>query len=439
MVTYGQCPRVSSSVASEWCPRLAPLVRAFATACWPAAAASHPSPPSTSATAARASAASVTGFEPTAWIPPMKLRRMDDTARYAVVATRQAFEDASYPLGGDGDDHAGVIMGTFTAGGQATSEYLRALHAGGPAGAPAILFNSTVANAPASLAALEFKLRGPNVTISQKESSGLAAIVSATDAIRLGRAPALAAGGVDAIFDIFFRVHSRFGVMADGDAPGPVRPAPPWIRPRRGRLCAPARGRDGAGDCGRRSATARSWGSQAEVRPSASTSGPTRRRRLREPCMTPSATPAFHLATSTWCMPRPTRPRCSTASKRRRWRWCLAPPGRWSRRSKVRSGNSARPARRRVRRHSCVARRAKCRRSPGSPRSTRRRAVSILRVRVNRRPVRSFWSTARRRADRSSASCCAWRVVEWYHACYDHPRECTSRLTNSPCAAVSQS
>ena len=126
-------------------------------------------------------AASVTGFEPTAWIPPMKLRRMDDTARYAVVATRQAFEDASYPLGGDGDDHAGVIMGTFTAGGQATSEYLRALHAGGPAGAPAILFNSTVANAPASLAGLEFKLRGPNVTVSQKESSGLAAIVSATE------------------------------------------------------------------------------------------------------------------------------------------------------------------------------------------------------------------------------------------------------------------
>jgi 3-oxoacyl-[acyl-carrier-protein] synthase II len=166
-------------------------------------------------------AASVTGFEPTAWIAPMKLRRMDDTARYAVVVTRQAFEDAAYPLGGDGDDHAGVIMGTFTAGGQATSEYLRALHAGGPAGAPAILFNSTVANAPASLAGLEFKLRGPNVTVSQKESSGLAAIVSATDTIRLGRAPAIAAGGVDAIFDIFFRVHSRFGVMADGGAPGP--------------------------------------------------------------------------------------------------------------------------------------------------------------------------------------------------------------------------
>lgn len=158
--------------------------------------------------------ATVRGFDATTWIPPMKLRRMDDTARYAVVVARQAFADAGYAIADDGDDQAGIILGTFTAGGQATSEYLTALHRGGPAGAPALLFNSTVANAPASLAGLEFKLRGPNVTVSQKEASGLAAIVMAVDAIRLGRSRAIAAGGVDAIFDIFFRVHDRFGVMA---------------------------------------------------------------------------------------------------------------------------------------------------------------------------------------------------------------------------------
>jgi 3-oxoacyl-[acyl-carrier-protein] synthase II len=158
--------------------------------------------------------ASVTGFDATAWIPPMKLRRMDDTARYAVVATRQALEDAGYPFPTEGDDDAGIVLGTFTAGGQATSEYLTALHKGGPTGAPALLFNSTVANAPASLAGLEFKLRGPNVTVSQKEASGLAAVVTATDALRLGRSRAIATGGVDAIFDIFFRVHDRFRVMS---------------------------------------------------------------------------------------------------------------------------------------------------------------------------------------------------------------------------------
>jgi 3-oxoacyl-(acyl-carrier-protein) synthase len=159
-------------------------------------------------------AAWIDGFDAAAWIAPMKLRRMDDTSRYAVVIARQALEDARYPLAAAGDDAVGVVLGTFTAGGAPTSEYLRALHQGGAAAAPALLFNSTVGNAPASLAGLEYKLRGPNVTVSQKEASSLGAIVTATDMLRSGRANALVAGGIDAIFEIFFRVHDAFHVMA---------------------------------------------------------------------------------------------------------------------------------------------------------------------------------------------------------------------------------
>ena len=43
-------------------------------------------------------AAQVRDFDATAWIPPMKLRRMDASAQFAIVAVRQAFEDAGYPL-----------------------------------------------------------------------------------------------------------------------------------------------------------------------------------------------------------------------------------------------------------------------------------------------------------------------------------------------------
>jgi len=158
-------------------------------------------------------AASIAGFDPSQWIPPMKMRRMDHTSRFAVVVVRQALESARYPMPVDGDDRVGVVMGTYTAGGQHTTEYLAALHAGGATAAPALLFSSTVANAPASQAALECKLRGPNITLSVKEASGLAAIVTATDLLRLGRASALVAGGVDALFEIFFSVHDRFGVL----------------------------------------------------------------------------------------------------------------------------------------------------------------------------------------------------------------------------------
>jgi 3-oxoacyl-[acyl-carrier-protein] synthase II len=170
-------------------------------------------------TCASRRAACVMGFDATAWIPPMKLRRMDDTSRYAVVIARQALNDAAYPLVANGDERVGVILGTFTAGGQPTTEYLTALHAGGPAGAPALLFNSTVGNAPASLAGLEYKLRGPNITIGLKEASSLSAIVTATDMLRLGRTSVLVSGGVDAIFEIFFRVHDRFNVLASDDRP----------------------------------------------------------------------------------------------------------------------------------------------------------------------------------------------------------------------------
>ncbi|MGH9310547.1 MAG: beta-ketoacyl-[acyl-carrier-protein] synthase family protein [Vicinamibacterales bacterium] len=158
-------------------------------------------------------AARVADFDAARWIAPMKLRRMDATGPFALVAVQQAMDHAHYNVAGQGDDRAGVVFGTYSAGGHATNDYLAALFRGGPTGAPALMFNSTVANAAAGLAGLEFKLRGPNATISQKEASGLAAIAAAVDLLRAGRADAIAAGGIDAVYEIFFRTHDQFGVM----------------------------------------------------------------------------------------------------------------------------------------------------------------------------------------------------------------------------------
>jgi 3-oxoacyl-[acyl-carrier-protein] synthase II len=155
----------------------------------------------------------VADFDPARWISPMKLRRMDESGPFALVAVQQAMQDARWQVDPDGDDRTGVVLGTYSAGGQATHEYLEALFRRGPAGAPAILFNSTVSNAAAGLAGLEFKLRGPNVTISQKEASGLAAIAAGVDLIRNRRADAVAAGGMDVVYDIFYRAHDLFRVM----------------------------------------------------------------------------------------------------------------------------------------------------------------------------------------------------------------------------------
>ena len=158
--------------------------------------------------------AAVSGFDPAEWISPMKLRRMDPTAAYAIAAARIAIEESRQPLQSSGDDSGGVVLGTWSAGGPMTQEYLGALFRDGPSGVPGLIFNSTVGNAAASLAGLEFKLRGPNTTISHKEASGLAAVVTAVNLIREHRAAWLVTGGVDIAYEIFFKAHDRFGVMS---------------------------------------------------------------------------------------------------------------------------------------------------------------------------------------------------------------------------------
>ena len=156
----------------------------------------------------------VAGFEPTNWIAPMKLRRMDPTGVFAVAASRMAIDDARQPLDEDGHDTGGIVLGTWSAGGQAMQEYLTALFRSGPGGVPALIFNTTVGNAAASQVGLEFKLRGPNTTTTHKEASGLSAVVSAAEFLEQGRASWLVAGGVDSIYEMFFKAHDRFAVMS---------------------------------------------------------------------------------------------------------------------------------------------------------------------------------------------------------------------------------
>ena len=179
----------------------------------------------------------LTGFDATKYLPPLKLRRVDAVARVAIAATRDALDDAGFPHHASGYDTIGVVLGSFSAGVHATGEYLESFLKGGPTGAPALLFSSTVGNAPASQCGLEYGLRGPNTTLMHKEASGLSAINFATHLIRRGKATAVVAGGADDIYERFYRVHDWFGVMADsrhadGDAAAPI--AMPFDAARRG-------------------------------------------------------------------------------------------------------------------------------------------------------------------------------------------------------------
>ncbi len=154
------------------------------------------------------------GFDPAAFIPPLKLRKIDSVGRLAVVSTRLLFEDAGCPPGPSGRDDAGIALGTCTAGLDSLVEYLGGLTDHGPTGVPAILFSNTVSNAPASLCAIEFGLRGPNVTFNQREASSLAALAFSVSAIRERRTAAMVTGGAECLEQTFFKVHDRFRALS---------------------------------------------------------------------------------------------------------------------------------------------------------------------------------------------------------------------------------
>ena len=308
-------------------------------------------------------AAQVTGFEPAKWVAPMKLRRLDRTGVYALALAQLAIEDAQRTPTPDGDDRSGVVLGTWTAGGQSTQQYLDAFFRSGPASAPALLFDSTVANSAASLAGMEYKLRGPNVTVSHKEASGLGAIVCAAELLRADRACGLLAGGVDAVFETFFKAYDGFGVMS-GDAAFSSRQSP-FDCERAGFVL-------GEGAFGL-------WLEQSDDRTGGQGGGSPWRRRRRsggaaQPVARQAGAAGAHDAVGArgrWAV-APGRRRRLRVGERDGWprsdrggsvvrsSSAVAVPS--SRRSRERSANSARPAEPPVRPRSCADARDACRR-----------------------------------------------------------------------------
>ena len=148
--------------------------------------------------------------EPRRVIPASALRRLDANSRFSVLAAAAALEDAGLTA----RDRTGIVLGTNAAGILPVAEFLGMIASEGSAAAPPILFPFTVANAPASQCALLLGLRGPNLTIVQKEGSSCGALVTASRILASGGAEALVAGGADDLTPQFYEVCERLGVLS---------------------------------------------------------------------------------------------------------------------------------------------------------------------------------------------------------------------------------
>src|SRR3954451_10945391 len=154
--------------------------------------------------------ARVHDFKPRDFINPMKMRRMNSLSRFGVAAAKLALTDAAIDPG----RNTGVALGTAFGPVQTSVDYMQEYVEKGAALAPPQLFAESVANAPGSHIAIESDFRGFNITITQRESSALAAAMYAASQVVKGSVDAALTGGVEEASEMTISVLEQLGVLS---------------------------------------------------------------------------------------------------------------------------------------------------------------------------------------------------------------------------------
>ena len=143
--------------------------------------------------------AEINDFDPAAYFPPHKLKRIDRYAQFALVLTRQALEDAGLTYTPEQPrTNAGVSFGTAL-GGITTAELTHEKFVReGSKPIPAALALQVFGGSGHSNIAIAHGLRGYGTTNSNSCASGTVAVGEAFRVIREGRVDVMVAGAAEA-------------------------------------------------------------------------------------------------------------------------------------------------------------------------------------------------------------------------------------------------
>jgi len=156
---------------------------------------------------------------------------LDRASAFSLAAASMALRQAAWPK--DGVD-AGLCLGSAW-GCQDTIElYTRKLVESDPKFAPPLVFTHSYANAPNSLVAIEFALRGHNACFAGGAGAGADALQHALDMVRAGQSRRLLAGGVDVVSEIALRAMIADGLASVSGVGRPFDPAADGLVPGEG-------------------------------------------------------------------------------------------------------------------------------------------------------------------------------------------------------------
>jgi 3-oxoacyl-[acyl-carrier-protein] synthase II len=137
------------------------------------------------------------GFEPTNWIDRKAARRMDRFAQMILAAARQAEQDSAIVIAGR-EQRVGASIATGIGGLKSFQDCYDVLKERGPDRVNPFSIPSIIPNMGAGWVSIELGTRGPLLSECTACAASNMAIGDAVDAIRLGRADVMFAGGTEA-------------------------------------------------------------------------------------------------------------------------------------------------------------------------------------------------------------------------------------------------
>jgi len=142
-------------------------------------------------------ACEVKDFEPGEWMDPRKARRMDRFAQLIVAAARMAEQDSGIDIEGE-TERTGASVASGIGGLNSFETFVGTLEKRGPDRVSPLSIPAIIPNMGAAWVSMELGTRGPLYSECTACAASNMAIGEAADAIRLGRADVMLAGGTEA-------------------------------------------------------------------------------------------------------------------------------------------------------------------------------------------------------------------------------------------------
>ncbi|HNV06879.1 MAG TPA: beta-ketoacyl-ACP synthase II [Dokdonella sp.] len=179
-------------------------------------------------------AGEVRDFDPTAWIPPKDVKKMDHFIHYGVAASLMAIKDAGLEINEGNAERVGALIGSGIGGISGIEKTTIACNEGGPRKVSPFYVPSTIINMVSGHLSIMTGIKGPNFSAVSACASSNHSIGMAMRLIQYGDADIMVTGGAE-----YATVPTAMGGFCSMKAMStrnddPQRASRPWDKDRDG-------------------------------------------------------------------------------------------------------------------------------------------------------------------------------------------------------------